>query len=85
MSPPELKLDKIKKMPIAMFVGADDGLATAMDTEWEAGQIGERLVHYEIIKDFDHEAFLLGRDMSYIDRALDLVKEYNPLTSEPLT
>ena len=69
-----------------MFVGAEDGLGTVMDTQWEANQIGERVVHYEIIQDFDHEAFLLGRNMSYMERALELVKEYNPISkSGPLT
>lgn len=86
LTPPELPLNKIKKVPIAMFVGAEDGLGTVMDTQWEANQIGERVIHYEIIQDFDHEAFLLGRDMSYMDRALELVKEHNPVSkSEALT
>ena len=64
-----------------MFVGAEDHMATPKDTAWEKDQLGN-VVHYEVIDKFDHESFMLGFDTSYVNRALDLVKKYNPLTKD---
>jgi len=80
-TPPEIKLSDIIKMPIAMFVGAEDHLATPGDASWEKDQLGN-VVHYEVIENFDHESFMLGLDTSYITRALEVVKQYNPATEE---
>ena len=82
VGPPEIKLSDIKKMPIAMFVGADDHLATPGDAVWEQEQLGN-VVHFEVMSNFDHESFMLGFDTSYITRALDLVKKYNPAVPTP--
>jgi len=79
--PPEIKLSNIKEMPIAMFVGGDDHLATPSDAIWEREQLGN-VVHFEVMSDFDHESFMLGLDTSYITRALELVKQYNPTAPE---
>lgn len=77
IGPPEIKLSEIKNMPIAMFVGGDDHLATPGDAIWEREQLGN-VVHFEVMSDFDHESFMLGFDTSYITRALEVVKKYNP-------
>jgi hypothetical protein len=36
LTPPEIPLGHLTKVPIAMFVGAEDPLATVVDTKWEA-------------------------------------------------
>lgn len=71
-------------MPIAMFVGGDDHLATPGDAIWEREQLGN-VVHFEVMSDFDHESFMLGFDTSYITRALNVVKKYNPPVAEEET
>lgn len=78
---PVIPLNNIKQMPIALFVGEEDDFGTPKDSEWLKSQLGDRCVHYELIPDFDHEAFLCGRNMDYMQTALGLVKQYNPLPS----
>jgi len=74
--PKEIFLSKIKTMPIAMYVGAQDPLATPYDTKWASEQLGN-VIHYEVMDNFDHGAFTLGLDMSYMNRVLENIAEYN--------
>lgn len=63
-------------MPIAMFVGDKDPLATPMDTKWATTQLGN-VIHYEVIENFDHSTFTIGLDMSYMDRVVANIAKYN--------
>lgn len=63
-------------MPIAMYVGQQDPLATPLDTKWATTQLGN-VIHYEVMDNFDHGAFTLGLDMSYIERVLKNIAQYN--------
>ena len=68
-------------LPMAMFVGTADDLGDPTDAEWARDQIkqaGSQLVHYEEFA-AGHASFLIGKDMSYFDRVLDLVHTYSPL------
>lgn len=64
-NPPYIELNKIKT-PIAMYVGDQDIYATEESAEWAKNEIGEAVVHYEVLKDVDHTSFTVGKDMSYI-------------------
>ena len=42
-TPPDVPLHNIKTMPIALFVGTADELATIQDSKWTISQLGERV------------------------------------------
>ena len=58
-----------------MFVGKKDTLANAEDNRWVKDQLGT-LVYYEEIQ-ASHASFVLGKDMSYFDRVVELAIYYN--------
>ena len=60
----EIPLSEIKEVPIAIFGGKDDEIADSFDTMWTKEQIGDAVVHYQIING-GHISFLVGKDMSY--------------------
>ena len=80
--PPQINLTEIATVPIAMFVGNQDDLGDPTDEEWARDQIKSsptsNLVHYEEF-DAGHASFIIGKDMSYFDRAMTLVNKYNPV------
>ncbi len=59
-----IQIEKIQNVPIAMFVGAQDTLATVADSEWTLETIGKAVFHYQVISG-GHSSFLVGKDMSY--------------------
>ena len=66
-------------MPSALFVGSVDDLGDPTDGKWASEQFSEGVLkHYEQI-DGGHMTFLVGKDVSYFDRVMNLVKEYNPI------
>ena len=78
--PPIVALNKITT-PTAMFVGKVDDLGNLTDARWardtiKSGDHGS-LVHYEE-DDAGHATFIVGKDMSYFDRAMTLIEKYNP-------
>ena len=60
-----------------MFVGKQDTLANVQDNRWVKDQL-ESLVYYEEIN-ASHASFVLGKDMSFFDRVLELSIYYNKL------
>jgi hypothetical protein len=65
-----------------MFVGTEDDLGDVIDTRWARDTIksgGDAVVHYEEMK-AGHASFLIGKDMSWVDRAKDLISHYNPVS-----
>ena len=71
---PEIDVSKISHVPVAMFVGKQDDLATPADTQWARDQI-KTTIYYEELDNFDHGSFMLGKDMSFMDTVLKLVKQ----------
>jgi hypothetical protein len=53
-------------VPIALFAGKYDDLATVEDARWAKEQIQSKYLNYKEIDQFDHSSFLLGKDMSYL-------------------
>lgn len=63
---------------VAMYVGKQDDLGNPPDAEWARDQIGDKVVHFELLDDFDHFSFQVGKDMGdYIQSMLDLIAYYN--------
>ena len=80
-TPPIVHLNTITDVPIAMFVGKEDDLGDSADTRWARDTIksgGDAIVHYEEMEG-GHASFLIGKDMSWVDRAKVLVAKYNPV------
>jgi len=59
-------LRNIDKVPIALFAGKYDDLATVEDARWAREQIKSKYLIYKEIDQFDHSSFLLGKNMSYL-------------------
>jgi len=76
-TPPIVNIGKIRKVPIAMYVGMQDPLANYMDTRWIRDSISS-VMSYTEIYDFDHSSFLSGTNMTYVDDVIDHMKEFNP-------
>ena len=80
-TPPIVHLNTITDVPIAMFVGTEDDLGDVTDTRWARDTIqsgGNAVVHYEEMK-AGHASFLIGKDMTWVDRAKKLIAQYNPV------
>jgi len=79
-TPPKVELSKII-MPTAMFVGIQDDLGDVQDCRDARDEInkgGDALKYYEEIP-AGHQTFLVGLDMSYVDKAIELTNQYNSL------
>lgn len=74
-TPPQIDISVIKDIPIAIFVGQEDPLANPKDCEWVRKQL-QSVVHYEVLADFDHSSFAVGKDMSYFARVLSLIRDH---------
>ena len=64
-----------------MFVGESDDLGDPTDNRWARDQLyaaGHSLIHYEEMK-AGHTSFLVGRDMSFVDRMVDLIHIFQNL------
>jgi len=62
-----------------MFVGLDDDLGDPTDASWARDQIqgaGTAMVAYNEVK-AGHSTFMIGKDMSYFSKVLDLVKQHS--------
>ena len=60
----EISLKNITQVPIAIFIGSDDIVATDIDGRWTAEQIGSAVVHYQVING-GHLSFIVAKDMSW--------------------
>ena len=71
-----VRLENIKNVPVAMFVGESDLLADPKDSSWTRDQIGDAVVYYEQMPG-GHLSFLVGKDMTYFsERVMSLLSEY---------
>jgi len=75
-----IPVDKIpSQVPIAMFVGKNDLIATPLDSELLREQIGGNVVGYKIVNG-GHLSFMVGKDMSYFtEDVMHLLEAYHPL------
>ena len=64
-------------MPVAIFVGKEDSLATTEDAAWTQSQLGDIVVRYQELDGKDHSAFNYGKDMSYLEDVIKVLFEFN--------
>lgn len=76
-TPPEVDIAGIKSVPIAYFVGKQDALANVEDVKW-ASELTPTTVLFKEIDNCDHSSYLLGKDMSFLQDVIPLVKKFNP-------
>jgi pimeloyl-ACP methyl ester carboxylesterase len=73
----EIPLGDIK-VPTAIIVAREDTVATPIDAEWTASQIGPSVVHFQEIAG-GHVTYIIGKDMSYFTNdVMGLLATYNP-------
>jgi hypothetical protein len=75
-TPPEIPVNKINGMPIAMFVGNSDLLGDVKDNQWLKEQLGTNVIHY---KEYDYgcATFYIGKDMSYLEDLVNVMRPYS--------
>jgi len=64
-----------------MFVGSVDDLGDLIDARNARDEIksgGDALKMYQEVA-AGHSSFMIGKDMTYVDQAMKLTYEYNPL------
>lgn len=74
-TPPEIPVQDISGIPIAMMVGKSDLLGSVEDNRWLKEQLGNNIVFY---KEYDYgcSSFYIAKDMSYLDEVADLLYKY---------
>ena len=63
-----------------MFVGTKDDLGDVVDAKWTAALLnhsGPAIVHYQELE-AGHTTFMVGKDMSYLNKVVELLEKYNP-------
>ena len=76
--PPLIDLSKIAHVPIAMFVGKFDMLATTTDNRLLLPQL-KSVVHYGEY-DLGHSSFMIAKDMSYFtEDVMRVINEHNAI------
>lgn len=71
-TPPVIDLQNIKQVPIAMFVGTSDQLATVQDNEWAKTQLTKVLKFYKEYS-LGHLSFMIAKDMSYFKDVFNML------------
>eukprot|EP00347_Sterkiella_histriomuscorum_P018552 403345077 len=78
-TPPEINIQGISKVPIAMFVGTKDELADSADNLWAKTQLKTLAFYQEYA--LGHLTFMIGNDMSYFNDVLNILQKYHPSSS----
>jgi lysosomal acid lipase/cholesteryl ester hydrolase len=73
-TPPAFPLKSIK-VPVAKFTGNSDKLGDVIDNAWLSTQIKDVLV-FDKIYDYGHLTFFIGKDLSWLGDALDILQKY---------
>ena len=62
---------------MALYVGKDDDLSTPEMGGWTYSQlIWSKNLHYKELDNWDHSSFSIGKDMTYFDDVLGLIRIY---------
>ncbi len=73
---PEYDLKNIRNIPIALFGGKEDKLASEEDVEWLREQLDTNVIFYSIYEKMGHLTFLLSKDMNWFNDALVLIETF---------
>jgi hypothetical protein len=72
-------LQNIQSVPIGLFVGTSDQLATVDDNRWAKTQLKTLKFYKEY--SLGHLSFMIGKDMTYFSvDVMNMLKEYHPAT-----
>ena len=69
-----IPLESIDKVPVAMVIGAKDALCTLKEAEKTKGILGDSIVSFNSIAEYDHNSFSYINDdkmMTAIRQALE--------------
>jgi len=82
----EIPINKITKVPIGLFVAKNDLIADLTDCQWIRDSLNQdTLVHYKEYQG-GHVSLILGKDMTpFSVDAMDLIKKYNPISTQDNT
>ena len=74
-SPPLIDMLHVKSMPIALFVGTGDKLATVEDNKYLRSSLGKNL---QLYKEYNmgHLSFMIGKDMGYVKDMIDFLDKH---------
>ena len=72
----EYDLKKIKGVPIAMFTGKYDRVVS-VEKNSKYADIIPGVFSFEVLE-ADHLSFLIGKDMSYMEKVISMLLEKNP-------
>jgi len=74
--PPIIDLSKINgTVPISLFVGANDDLATVYDNDKLYSIVGnETIFSYQVLPDFGHTTFNYGKDKTFLRTIMEQLK-----------
>ena len=76
-TPPVINLKNIKSVPIGLFVGKLDVLATIKDNRWAKTQLKTLKFYREY--NLGHLGFMIGKDMTYFsDDVMKMLNVYHP-------
>lgn len=76
LSIPTINLQKVPtNIPIALLVGKQDPLANKVDVDRLASEMGSRITMHKEYDNFDHYGFAVGKDMSWTNDVLNLLKQ----------
>ena len=78
--PPQISLKTYHDLPIALFCGSTDKLASPHDYMWLRDELvaNNNCVYYKEY-DFGHLAFLMPADKTIFHEMFAIIKRYNPL------
>jgi len=73
-TPPEFDLSKVSNFNIIQIVGEEDHISTPLDNHWLNAQLGSKVDYYGSFR-IGHYSFLIGNDMSYLTKVIELFKK----------
>lgn len=69
-------MEKMKNVPIALLQGLNDKLADPVDVAYAKKFMKNTDVFFDkMYKDMDHYSFQVGKDMSYVDDIIPILKD----------
>ena len=78
LEPPQIGLNLINGIPIALFTGELDLADNVEDNQWLYSQISEVLVQNTVVPGFGHFNFLTAEDTEiYLTDIVELLENYN--------
>lgn len=79
--PPIIHLENISEnVPISLYVGKNDTVATTRDAKWLVKLLGpSKVISYTELENFGHSNFMWGIDKSVYDQIAIQLNQYNYL------